>query len=63
MDNYPEENPFDHETESETGSEDESEDELRANMDFNFGEVRLESDEDEEIHLDANVRHGCLWAI
>ena len=47
-------------SEEETGSEDESEDEIRENMEFNFGQVRLDSDGDEEIEELQNERHGCL---
>ena len=42
---------------SESSEEDESEDELRANLEFNFGEVNLESEDDEEAEQD-DVHHG-----
>ena len=43
MDIYPEDNLSDLESEEETESEDESEDEFRENLEFNFGQVRLDS--------------------
>ena len=58
MDMNSEDNLSDLESEEETGSEDESEDEIRENMEFNFGQVRLDSDE--EVEENQNERHGCI---
>ena len=60
MDIYPEDNLSDLESEEETESEDESEDEFRENLEFNFGQVRLDSDEDEEIEAIGNERQGFI---
>ena len=59
MDSYPEENLSGHETDTEDASEDESEDEMEANLEFDFGQVRIDSD-DEEIEENENNRHGCI---
>ena len=48
------------ESEEDTGSEDESEDEIRGNLEFDFGQVLLNPDEDEEIEENGNERHGCM---
>ena len=58
MDINPEENLSDLESGEDTGSEDESEDEIRENLEFDFGRILLEPDEDEEI--EENQRHGCI---
>ena len=60
MDIDPEGDLSDLESEEDTGSEDESEDEIRGNLEFDFGQVLLNPDEDEEIEENGNERHGCI---